>query len=118
RPPAPPSRRRVRQAGRDGRGGAGRPQGARRLTALAEALRSGRFCYVVELVASALTREAKLLEVAARLARLPDVAAGSVTSYAGGSMGHDPMRVGTAARPRGPTPNVPRTCAGHDRAGR
>jgi methylenetetrahydrofolate reductase (NADPH) len=84
---------------------------------LAEALGAGRFCYVVELVASALQREAKLLEVASRLARVPDVVAGSITSYAGGAMGHDPIRVGTAARARGLTPNVHVTCVGQDRAG-
>jgi methylenetetrahydrofolate reductase (NADPH) len=84
---------------------------------LAETLRAGRFCYVVELVASALQREAKLLEVASRLARVPDVVAGSITSYAGGAMGHDPMRVGTAARARGLTPNIHLTCVGQDRAG-
>lgn len=84
---------------------------------LADALGAGRFCYVVELVASGLQREAKLLEVASRLARVPDVVAGSITSYAGGAMGHDPMRVGTAARARGLTPNVHLTCVGQDRAG-
>jgi methylenetetrahydrofolate reductase (NADPH) len=72
---------------------------------------------VVELVASALTREAKLLEVAGRLARLPDVVAGSITSYAGGAMGHDPIRVAAAARARGLTPNVHVTCVGQDREG-
>jgi 5,10-methylenetetrahydrofolate reductase len=82
-----------------------------------EALRARRFCYVVELVASGLTREARLLEVASRLATLPDVVAGSVTSYAGGAMGHDPIRVGTAARARGLTPNIHLTCVGEDRAG-
>ncbi|HEU5320606.1 MAG TPA: methylenetetrahydrofolate reductase, partial [Methylomirabilota bacterium] len=85
--------------------------------ALAEALREGRFCYVVELVASGLTREARLLEVAARLARVPHVVAGSITSYAGGAMGHDPVRVATAARARGLTPNVHVTCVGQDRRG-
>jgi methylenetetrahydrofolate reductase (NADPH) len=84
---------------------------------LAEALGAGRFCYVVELVASALQREARLLEVASRLARVADVVAGSITSYAGGAMGHDPIRVGTAARARGLTPNVHVTCVGQDRAG-
>jgi methylenetetrahydrofolate reductase (NADPH) len=68
-------------------------------------------------VASALQREARLLEVASRLARVPDVVAGSITSYAGGAMGHDPLRVGTAARARGLTPNVHLTCVGQDRAG-
>jgi len=84
---------------------------------LAEALGAGRFCYVVELVASALQREARLLEVASRLARVPDVVAGSITSYAGGAMGHDPTRVGAAARARGLTPNVHVTCVGQDRVG-
>jgi methylenetetrahydrofolate reductase (NADPH) len=84
---------------------------------LAEALRARRFCYVVELVASGLTREARLLEVASRLAALPEVVAGSITSYAGGAMGHDPIRVGTAARARGLTPNIHVTCVGEDRDG-
>jgi methylenetetrahydrofolate reductase (NADPH) len=84
---------------------------------LAEALRARRFCYVVELVASGLTREARLLGIASRLAALPDVVAGSITSYAGGAMGHDPIRVGTAARARGLTPNIHLTCVGQDREG-
>ena len=84
---------------------------------LAQALETGRFCYVVELVASALTREARVLEVASRLAALPEVVAGSITSYAGGAIGHDPIRVGTAARARGLTPNVHVTCVSQDRAG-
>ncbi|HSD29385.1 MAG TPA: methylenetetrahydrofolate reductase, partial [Vicinamibacteria bacterium] len=69
------------------------------------------------MVASALTREAKLLEVASRLARLPEVVAGSVTSYAGGAMGHDPIRVAAAARARGLAPNVHVTCVSQDRQG-
>ena len=43
------------------------------MNSLAAALRERRFCYVVELVASRLTREARLLDVASRLARLPFV---------------------------------------------
>jgi methylenetetrahydrofolate reductase (NADPH) len=82
---------------------------------LREAVRAGRFCYVVELVASALRREAQVLEVASALAGLPDVVAGSITSYAGGSIGHDPIRVGTAARARGLSPNVHVTCVSQDR---
>jgi methylenetetrahydrofolate reductase (NADPH) len=84
---------------------------------LRDALQAGRFSYVVELVASGLTREARLLEVASRLAALPDVVAGSITSYAGGALGHDPIRVGTAARARGLTPNIHLTCVGQDRQG-
>src|ERR1700690_772552 len=80
-----------------------------------EALTSGRFCYMVELVASRLTREAKLFQAASDLARVPGVVAGSITSYAGGSLGHDPIRVGTAARARGLTPNIHITCVNRDR---
>jgi methylenetetrahydrofolate reductase (NADPH) len=70
----------------------------------------------VELVASRLTREARLLEVASKLAQVPGVVAGSITSYAGGALGHDPVRVGTAARARGLTPNIHLTCVGRERA--
>ncbi len=84
---------------------------------LRAALATGRFCYVVELVASALTREARLLEAASGLARIPAVVAGSVTSYAGGAMGHDPLRVAAAARARGLTPNIHLTCVSQDRSG-
>jgi len=80
-----------------------------------EALTGGRFCYIVELVASRLTREAKLFQAASDLARIPEVVAGSITSYAGGSLGHDPIRVGTAARARGLTPNIHITCVNRDR---
>jgi methylenetetrahydrofolate reductase (NADPH) len=83
---------------------------------LRESLASRRFCYVVELVASRLTREARLLEVASELARIPGVVAGSITSYAGGALGHDPIRVGTAARARGLLPNIHLTCATGDRS--
>jgi len=84
---------------------------------LRSALAGGRFCYVVELVASALKREAQVLEVASGLARIPAVVAGSVTSYAGGGIGHDPLRVGVAARARGLTPNIHLTCVSQDRHG-
>ena len=65
---------------------------------LAEALQAKRFCYVVELVASAMKREAQVLEIAASLAMIPEIVAGSVTSYAGGRFGQDPLRVATAVR--------------------
>jgi methylenetetrahydrofolate reductase (NADPH) len=80
-----------------------------------EALTGGGFSYVVELVASQLTREAKLLEVATKLAQVPGVIGAGITSYAGGAMGHDPIRVGTAAKARGLTPNIHITCVGKDR---
>lgn len=82
---------------------------------LREALVSSRFCYVVEIVASRISREARLLEIASQLARVPGVVAGSVTSYAGGAPGHDAVRVGTAARARGLTPNIHVTCVSKDR---
>ena len=75
-----------------------------------------RFCYVVELVASALKREAQVLEIAAKLAVMPEIVAGSVTSYAGGRFGQDPVRVATAIRARGLPPNVHLTCVYDDRA--
>src|SRR5277367_5856880 len=81
---------------------------------LRETLAAGKFCYVVELVASRLTREARLLEVASNLAQVPGVVAGSITSYAGGAMGRDPIRVGTAARARGLVPNIHLTCVNRD----
>ena len=83
---------------------------------LRDALEAKRFCYVVELVASRLTREARLLEVASELAQVPGVVAGSITSYAGGALGHDPIRVGTAARARGLAPNIHLTCVNRSRA--
>jgi methylenetetrahydrofolate reductase (NADPH) len=83
---------------------------------LKEWLTKGSFCYVVELVASRLTREARLLDVASQLARVPGVVAGSITSYAGGAMGHNPIRVGAAARARGLTPNIHITCASRDQS--
>ncbi len=82
---------------------------------LRDSLTNRQFCYVVELVASRLTREARLLEVASKLAQVPGVVAGSITSYAGGALGHDPVRVGTAARARGLTPNIHLTCVGRER---
>jgi len=85
------------------------------MTSLAEALSTRPFSIVVELVASGLKREAQVLEIASNLATVPDIVAGSVTSYAGGKFGQDPLRVGTAVRARGLQPNVHLTCVGTDR---
>src|SRR4029077_3356253 len=82
-----------------------------------EALTGGQFCFMVELVASRLTREAKLFHAASQLAQVPGLVAGSITSYAGGSLGHDPIRVGTAVRARGLAPNIHLTCVSRDRLG-
>ena len=87
------------------------------ISSLAESLKAGRFCYVVELVASALKREAQVLEIGSNLATVPQIVAGSITSYAGGGFGQDSVRVGTAVRARGLTPNVHLTCVNQDRVG-
>jgi len=84
---------------------------------LRESLQAGRFCHMVEIVASAISREARLLEIATQLGLTPGVVAGSITSYAGGSAGQDPVRVGTAARARGLTPSIHITCVSQDRRG-
>jgi methylenetetrahydrofolate reductase (NADPH) len=82
---------------------------------LAERVRSGQFVYMTELVASGLKREAQVLEIASKLAMIPEIAGGSITSYAGGQLGQDSIRVGTAVRARGLVPNVHLTCVGQDR---
>jgi methylenetetrahydrofolate reductase (NADPH) len=83
--------------------------------ALAERVRAGGFFYMTELVASGLKREAQVLEIASRLAMIPEIVAGSITSYAGGQLGQDSLSVGTAVRARGLVPNVHLTCVGQDR---
>jgi methylenetetrahydrofolate reductase (NADH) len=83
--------------------------------ALAERVKSGQFVYMTELVASGLKREAQVLEIASKLAMIPEIAGGSITSYAGGQLGQDSIRVGTAVRARGLVPNVHITCVGQDR---
>jgi len=80
-----------------------------------EALTSGRFSYMVELVAGAKTTEEQLVETAAGFMQVPGVLAGSVTSFAGGSAGHDPVRIGSMMQARGLTPNIHLTCVGRDR---
>jgi methylenetetrahydrofolate reductase (NADPH) len=82
---------------------------------LAERVKSGQFVYMTELVASGLKREAQVLEIASKLAMIPEIAGGSITSYAGGQLGQDSIRVGTAVRARGLVPNVHLTCVGQDR---
>jgi methylenetetrahydrofolate reductase (NADPH) len=85
------------------------------ITSLPEAIRSRPFSIMVELVASAHKSEAQVLEIASNLATVPDVVAGSITSYAGGKVGQDPVRVSSAVRARGLTPNVHLTCVQRDR---
>lgn len=82
---------------------------------LRDALASKRFSFMVELVASAKATEAKLLEIASELAQIPEIVAAGITSYAGGGLGHDPIRLGTAARARGLVPNIHLTCVNRDR---
>jgi methylenetetrahydrofolate reductase (NADPH) len=77
---------------------------------LREALTSDRFCYMVEMVASASMAEEKLGEIAAGIAGIPEVVGAGITSWAGGSAGHDPVRVAAIAKERGLNPNVHLTC--------
>src|SRR5580658_9775555 len=80
-----------------------------------EAFSAGRFSYFVELVASAKTTEEKLQEMALDLAKVPGLIAVGVTSYAGGSAGHDPICIGEIVKEQGLTPNVHLTCVNHTR---
>ncbi len=82
---------------------------------LAEAIRSRPFSIMVELVASGMKREAQVLEIASNLATVPEIVAGSITSYAGGKIGQDPVRIGAAVRARGLQPNIHVTCVNSDR---
>jgi 5,10-methylenetetrahydrofolate reductase len=84
---------------------------------LRDALTTGRFCYMVEMVASASMEESKLWEIASGVAQIPEVVGAGITSYAGGSAGHDPIRVAEGAREQGLNPNVHLTCVNHDPAG-
>src|ERR1700722_20844382 len=77
---------------------------------LRDALSTGRFCYMVEVVASASMTEEKLGEIAAGIAGIPEVVSAGITSWAGGSAGHDPVRVAAIAKERGLNPNVHLTC--------
>ena len=61
--------------------------------------------------------ESKLWEIAAGLAQIPEVVGAGITSYAGGSAGHDPIRVAEGAREQGLNPNVHLTCVNHDPSG-
>jgi methylenetetrahydrofolate reductase (NADPH) len=80
-----------------------------------QAVASRRFFYMVELVASERTPESKLQEIGESLASVPGIVAGSVTSYAGGSKGHDPIRISELVREKGLTPNVHITCVNRSR---
>jgi len=82
---------------------------------LADAIATGPFSIVVEIVASGVKREAQVLEIGSDLATIPAVVAGSIASYADGKVGQDPLRVGAAVRARGLQPNIHLTCAAHDR---
>ncbi len=82
---------------------------------LREALTGGEFCYVVELVARGLSPQYRLLGLASQLARVRGLVAASITNYAGGAPGHDPVRIGTAVRARGLVPNIHLTCVYQDR---
>jgi len=77
---------------------------------LRETITSGRFAYMVEVVASASMTEEKLGDIAGGIAGIPEVVGAGITSWAGGSAGHDPIRVASIAKERGLNPNVHLTC--------
>jgi 5,10-methylenetetrahydrofolate reductase len=85
------------------------------ITPLAETIRSRGFSAMVELVASG-RREAQVLEIASDLAMVPEIIAGSITSYGTGKAGDDPIRGAATVRARGLTPNVHLTGVNRDRA--
>jgi methylenetetrahydrofolate reductase (NADPH) len=70
---------------------------------------------MVELVASARLTEEKLMDIAGELAQVPGLVAGGVTSWAGGSAGHDPIVIAKGIKERGLTPNVHLTCVSNNR---
>jgi methylenetetrahydrofolate reductase (NADPH) len=80
-----------------------------------EAITGGQFAHFIELVASATMAEGRVLEIAAQLGEIPGIVAAGITSYAGGSAGHDPIRIAAAAKARGLTPNVHITCVNRTR---
>ena len=84
---------------------------------LAERLKAREFCYMAELVASATKKEEEVLEVAAKMGAVPQIAAIGVTSYAGGATGHDPVRIAAGVASLGLIPNIHITCVGQDRKG-
>ena len=85
---------------------------------LRDALATGRFCYIVELVASALTREARLLEAASGLARIPAVVA-DFTADDGRPAGPKALRrLGQRANVDGAKPGVDRPVHVGQRQGR
>lgn len=83
---------------------------------LRAAIASGRFSYMVEVVATASMTEERLFEIASGLAQIPEIVGAGITSYAGGGAGHDPLRVAAGAHQRGLTPNVHLTCVNKDPA--
>jgi methylenetetrahydrofolate reductase (NADPH) len=80
-----------------------------------EALAAGQFRYLVEIVASASAPEEKIFQIGTDLLTVPGIIGAGITSYAGGSAGHDPIRIGEGIKGRGLTPNVHITCVNKDR---
>ena len=81
---------------------------------LRDAIASGKFFYMVELVPSNEKKLGEILELTPRLAAIPGMVAAGITSYAGGSTGLDPIQVGAQVRERGLAPNVHLTCVSRD----
>src|SRR5690348_13326203 len=83
--------------------------------AFADSLTARRFTYVVELVASASRTEADVLDAARGLSTIAQLTAVSITSYAGGKAGQDPVHLAAAVRSLGLVPNVHLTCVSESR---
>ena len=86
------------------------------MNSIQQALEAKRFAFMVEMVASAKTTEEKIVEMAQGIVTIPGVVGAGITSYAGGSAGHDPIRIAELVKPTGLTPNVHITCVNQSRA--
>jgi len=84
---------------------------------LRQRLQRGEFVVMVEITPGRGSRLAEHARVAAALTAVPQIAAASITSNAGGHSGEDPIPVARAVADVGLTPNVHLTCVWMDRRG-
>jgi methylenetetrahydrofolate reductase (NADPH) len=84
---------------------------------LRQRLGRGEFVVMVEITPGRGSRVADHARTAAALTAVPQIAAASITSNAGGHPGEDPIPVARAVADVGVTPNVHLTCVWMDRRG-
>ncbi|HEV8674016.1 MAG TPA: methylenetetrahydrofolate reductase C-terminal domain-containing protein [Methylomirabilota bacterium] len=84
---------------------------------LRQRLARGEFVVMVEITPGRGSRVADHARTAAALTAVPQIAAASITSNAGGHPGEDPIPVARAVADVGLTPNVHLTCVWMDRRG-